>query len=112
MVKRMWRRRRGATQVTVVMIAVIGLIIGVRMIGSVLATSGGSPYSVPLVLDTNPAGNIVETTIVAMEATVDIGNGVMAHAQTFNGQLPGPEFRLHVGDTVIVHFENQLSHPT
>jgi len=112
MVKRMWKRRGRTTQVAVIAVAVIVLIIGVRMIGTVLATSGGSPYSVPLVLDTNPAGNIVETTIVAMDATVDIGNGVMAHAQTFNGQLPGPEFRLNVGDTVIVHFENQLARPT
>ena len=74
----------------------------------VSATSGGDPYSVPLVVDTNPAPNIVETTIIADEATVDIGNGVMAHAQTFNGQIPGPTFDLNVGDTVIVHFQNHL----
>ena len=59
----------------------------------VSATSGGDPYSVPLVIDTNPAPNIVETTITAEEATVDIGNGVTAHAQTFNGADPGPDLR-------------------
>ena len=31
---------------------------------------------------------------------------------TFNGQVPGPLFRLKVGDTVIVHFENNAGHPT
>jgi FtsP/CotA-like multicopper oxidase with cupredoxin domain len=76
------------------------------------ATSGGSPYFVPLVVDVNPDPNIVETTIIAKEAVVDIGNGVSAKAFTFNGQLPGPEFRLKVGDTVIVHFKNELIHPT
>jgi FtsP/CotA-like multicopper oxidase with cupredoxin domain len=84
---------------------------------ALLATAGstvpalavsGNPYNVALAVDSNPAANIFETTIVADEATVDIGNGVMAHAQAFNGTVPGPEFRLHVGDTVIVHFENHL----
>src|SRR5262249_45126529 len=26
--------------------------------------------------------------------------------------IPGPTFRLHVNDTVIVHFKNMLGHPT
>ncbi|HEV7769334.1 MAG TPA: multicopper oxidase domain-containing protein [Solirubrobacterales bacterium] len=75
----------------------------------VSATSGGSPYAVPAVVDTNPAPNIVETTLTSEEATVDIGNGTLAHAQTFNGQLPGPTFSLNVGDTVIVHYQNNLN---
>ena len=76
------------------------------------ATSGGSAYSVPDVVDTNPAPNIVETTIVADEASVDIGQGITAHAQTFNGTIPGPTFHLKVGDTVITHFENKLDKPS
>ena len=75
-----------------------------------LATSGGNPYEVPVVTDTNPDPTIVETTIVAAGTTEDIGNGVMANLLTFNGTLPGPEFRLNVGDTVIVHYQNNLGH--
>jgi len=84
-------------------------VVAIRSVEGAKATSGGDPYSVPLVTDTNPDPNIVETTIVADETTVDIGNGVMAHAMTFNGTIPGPQFRLKVGDTVIVHFENHLA---
>ena len=76
------------------------------------ATSGGDPYSVPGVVDTNPDPNVVETTITAQESTVDVGNGITAHAETFNGAIPGPTFHLKVGDTVIVHFENHLDKPT
>jgi FtsP/CotA-like multicopper oxidase with cupredoxin domain len=72
------------------------------------ATSDGSPYQVPAVVDSNPDPGVVETTIVADEATVDIGGGVMADAQTFNGSIPGPEFQLTVGQRVVVHFENHL----
>ena len=32
-----------------------------------------------------------------------------AHAETFNGSIPGATFELNVGDTVIVHFQNHLS---
>src|SRR4051794_22969920 len=76
------------------------------------ATSGGDPYAIPDVVDTNPDPNIVETTLTAQDATLDIGNGVTAKAMTFNGAIPGPTFHLKVGDTVIVHFVNHLSQAT
>ena len=90
---------------------------------SAYATTGGSPYSVPRVVDINPDPSIVETYIVAEETTVNIGNGVTAQAMTFKscgnpthsatcsttGTIPGPEFRLKVGDRVIVHFVNNLN---
>jgi FtsP/CotA-like multicopper oxidase with cupredoxin domain len=79
---------------------------------SVHATSGGDPYSTTSVVDTNPDPNIVETTIVADETTVDLGNGVTANADTFNGTIPGPTFHLKVGDQVIVHYENHLATPS
>ena len=85
----------------------------VTMLSTGEATSGGSPYAVPDVVDTNPDPNIVETTLTADEATVDIGQRRQtANAQTFNGTIPGPTFRLKVGDTVIVHYENQLDQPS
>lgn len=73
------------------------------------ATAGGSPYDTPVVVDENPADGIVETTLVAEEALVDIGNGVTAKGVTFNGTVPGPEFRLRTGDRVVVHFENRMT---
>jgi FtsP/CotA-like multicopper oxidase with cupredoxin domain len=76
----------------------------------VAATSGGDPYSAPPLVDADPAANVIETTITAEEATVDIGDGVQANMQTFNGQVPGPTFELDVGDTAIVHYRNQLPH--
>lgn len=72
------------------------------------ATSGGSPYDIPAAEDTNPDPNVFETTISSENATVDIG-GRTAKAQTFNGSIPGPTIRLKVGDTVIVHYENNLN---
>src|SRR5262245_30112262 len=93
-----------------------GLIIGALLTTfpavHALATSGGSAYTVPALVDTNPAAHILEATLIADEATVNIGSGGMANAQTYNGQIPGPEFRLKVGDTVIVHFENRLDKQT
>jgi FtsP/CotA-like multicopper oxidase with cupredoxin domain len=63
--------------------------------------------------DTNPHPRIFETTIVAKEAQVDLdGNGLLANVYTYNGTVPGPEFRVKVGDTVIVHFKNELPEPS
>ena len=107
------RRRKGRITLAVaIAIGIVVLLIALRSTGPALATSGGSAYVVPLAVDTNPAANIFETTISAEAHTVDIGNGVMANMLTFNGTVPGPELRLKVGDTVIVHFENHIAHPT
>ena len=105
---------------------VLGLMLGLSGSESAQATTSGSPYEVLTVVDINPANNIVETYIVADEATVNIASPnsavVEAHAMAFKscasldatcaakvGTIPGPEFRLKVGDQVIVHFVNNLN---
>jgi FtsP/CotA-like multicopper oxidase with cupredoxin domain len=87
---------------------------------SALVLTGAKPpvaqpsalLGLPQAVDLNPHPGIFETALVAMEAQVDLGNGVVATAQTFNGILPGPEIRLKVGDKVIVHFTNNLPIPS
>ena len=99
---------------------------GAEAIWSGLVISGPptpDPYAAPPpIFDTDPGSNI-ETTIVADESTVDIGNGRMVNAQTYqscssvlscsgNGLIPGPTFRLDVGDTLTVRLVNHLNQPT
>jgi FtsP/CotA-like multicopper oxidase with cupredoxin domain len=90
----------------------LACLVGAWFASSLVATSGTNPYEVPVVTDINPDPDIVETTITAEPAVVDIGGGNLASVLTFNGTVPGPEFRLKVGDTVIVHFENNIGHNT
>ena len=106
------RRTRPMMFVAAIVAAVLYVFAAARYTAPAIATSGGDPYVVPLVTDTNPDPTIVETTITAQGAVVDIGNSVLASVLTFNGSVPGPEFRLNVGDTVIVHFKNNLGHAT
>ncbi len=106
------------------LIGVLGLMLCVSGNESVQATTGAGPYAVPQVVDSHADPAIVETYIVADEATVDIGNGngMMTKVMAFKscaaldaacaatiGTIPGPEFRLKVGDRVIVHFVNNLN---
>jgi len=100
-----WRRLPAA-----ILAALVAMPLGAVQPGIAQATSGADPYDVPQVVDSNADPNVVETTLVADETTVDIGGGVTAAAFTFNGTIPGPEFRLTVGQRVIVHFENDLDH--
>jgi FtsP/CotA-like multicopper oxidase with cupredoxin domain len=62
--------------------------------------------------DTGVGSPVIETTLIASQATVDIGGGVMAHAEVFNGVIPGPTFRLNVGDSVVVRLVNDLPYET
>jgi FtsP/CotA-like multicopper oxidase with cupredoxin domain len=104
------RRRPGVLLLMIIVFGMIG--IGPFVQEKTNAISGGSPYEVSDVIDTDPDPNIVETTITAQGALVDIGNGVMANGLTFNGQIPGPLFRLQVGNRVKVHFVNNAGHAT
>lgn len=58
--------------------------------------------------DTNPSPNIVEVTLEARVATLEIAPGVRSEAWTYNGGLPGPLIRVRRGDRLIVHFTNRL----
>jgi FtsP/CotA-like multicopper oxidase with cupredoxin domain len=76
-------------------------------------SSDGSPYVTPDPTDTDPSASVLETTIIAAKtAGVDVGAGLLANVETYNGVIPGPTLRLNVGDTAIVRLINLLDHPT
>ncbi len=66
----------------------------------------------PEATDRNPDPHIVEVDIDARIAPVEVAPGVRADAWTYNGGIPGPLIRAHVGDRLIVHFTNHLPQPT
>lgn len=63
------------------------------------------------VVDHNPDPKIVEIDLTAKLADVQV-DGKTVHAWTYNGGLPGPLIKTHVGDRLIVHFKNELEEPT
>jgi len=62
--------------------------------------------------DTNPDPAIVEIDMTARLADVEVAPGRIVHAWTYDGGIPGPLIRAHVGDRLIVHFTNDLPQPT
>jgi|GEM_PF-1014837 len=50
----------------------------------------------------------LETTLTASQQMVNIGGVVTANAEVFNEEIPGPTFRLTVGQTVVVRLVNLL----
>lgn len=63
-------------------------------------------------VDRNPDPKIVEVDITARIADVEVAPGKRVYAWTYNGSIPGPLIRTHVGDRLIVHFTNGLPDPT
>lgn len=57
-------------------------------------------------VDTNPDPRIVEIAITARMADVEVAPGRRVRAWTYDGGIPGPFIRGHVGDRLIVHFRN------
>lgn len=49
--------------------------------------------------------------LYGQDKTITIAKGITYDAWTYNGQLPGPTLRATQGDTIIVHFTNQTTHP-
>jgi FtsP/CotA-like multicopper oxidase with cupredoxin domain len=88
------------------------IVIGMPVLTRSQPMAAGGQGNIPTAVDINPDPDIFETNLVAEEAEVDLGNGLIARAQTFNGTVPGPEFKLKLGDRVIVHFRNDLPEPS
>ena len=93
----------------------------------ILAGSAGTPAAVSSSLapdgwdhelriseahDNNPDPKIVEVDLTARVADVAVAPDKTVRAWTYDGRLPGPLIRAHVGDRVIVHLTNNLPQPT
>lgn len=63
-------------------------------------------------VDRNADPKIVEIDLTARIAGVEIAPGKRVQAWTYDGGIPGPLIRAHVGDRLIVHFINNLPQPT
>ena len=62
--------------------------------------------------DINPSPTKVEIVLTATEQTYDFGTGNQTVLWTYNGSVPGPTIEANVGDTLIVHFTNELPEET
>jgi FtsP/CotA-like multicopper oxidase with cupredoxin domain len=50
--------------------------------------------------------------LTATEVKWEVAPGQLIDAMAFNGQIPGPQIRVHEGDRVKVVLQNQMSQPT
>jgi nitrite reductase (NO-forming) len=84
-------------------------------IGDIPPDPNAPPYALydataPAVLD----GTAHDITLTIEEKDMTVAPGYVVHAWTFNGTVPGPVIRVHVGDTIRVHLvnpaTNQLPH--
>ncbi len=74
--------------------------------------SFGPTVRTALAEDVDPAEDIVEVYLTAREAVWDFGIGSGTSVWTYNGVVPGPAIEAEVGDTLVVHFCNDLPEGT
>jgi FtsP/CotA-like multicopper oxidase with cupredoxin domain len=94
-----------------VFLVLFGLIAATDLIGTGALASRGvfaDPVEMP---DINPDPGIVEVNLSAQIATVDV-DGTQAQLMTYNGYFPGPTIRVHRGDSLRIHFTNNLPYTT
>jgi len=75
------------------------------------------PYATPSggTFTGTPGSGVFEITLTTSLATAVspiVSGTTNVHAETYNGAIPGPTFRLTVGDTVIVRLVNNMPHET
>ena len=85
------------------------------MIGREVPAPGG-PRALDSLLEPPPAlphepGRVRSYTLVARDRQIEVAEGVMFDAWTYNGTVPGPVLRATEGDILRVHFTNSGSHP-
>ena len=62
--------------------------------------------------DLNDDPDVVEVELVAKESLVTYRGEIPTQVYTYNGSIPGPLIKGKVGDTLIVHFYNELPEET
>jgi FtsP/CotA-like multicopper oxidase with cupredoxin domain len=61
--------------------------------------------------DGRPPGTTREIEIAVEERLIEVGNGALVEAWTYNGTVPGPVLRATEGDLIRVRFENRTGNP-
>jgi len=71
------------------------------------------PYVTPDIIPTpGPVvAGVIQTTLTTSLVSI-VSGATTLNAETYNGAIPGPTFRLTLGDTVIVRLINNLPYPT
>lgn len=62
--------------------------------------------------EVKPEGPVREFEIVAAPTTLPLVDGRQLEVWAYNGQVPGPTLRIALGETLRVHFTNELPQPT
>lgn len=62
--------------------------------------------------EASPTGSVREFEIIAASAAVELFDGRPFDAWAYNGQVPGPTLRVKLGETLKVHFRNELPQST
>jgi FtsP/CotA-like multicopper oxidase with cupredoxin domain len=83
---------------------------GIPEVLAVEASDG--PFETAAAPDLDPSPEVVEVSLEAQLAQVEIAPGRTVSMWTYNGQLPGPRIEANVGDTVRVRFKNSLPEAT
>lgn len=63
-------------------------------------------------VDKNADPKILEIDLHAYVAEIEVRPGTKSKMWTYDGGVPGPLLKAKVGDTLIVHFKNDLPEPT
>ena len=74
----------------------------------------GWAASAPLaqIVDRDPDARVVEIDLVAAPMRWALGDGRVVDGMAYNGSVPGPLIEARVGDTLVVHFRNELDRAT
>ena len=89
------------------------VLVGLALVaGSASAEHGGRSISPKVAKDLNPDPDVVEIVMTASERSVRLGLDKRVRMWTYNGGTPGPTIEAKVGDTLIVHFHNDLPEST
>ncbi len=85
------------------------LLAGLAGLSLLAASATGQILDPPVATDVNPDPDIVEIFLEASETTKQYRPGAATAVMAYNGTIPGPTIEAKVGDTLIVHFTNNLS---
>lgn len=96
----------------------------IRLLGHVMCTWGAltqtplphppsdTLVAPPVLQNLSTVPHVVEVELTAAPARLALLPGTMTHAFAYNGHVPGPTLEVREGDSVIVHFHNELPEPT
>ena len=106
------KRKRGRLKILSLFLLILIILFGIKLFQVTVSSAALKEFKGSYPEEISINGTVKEFNLIADEAKISISDSKNLKVWSYNSQVPGPELRVKLGDTVKINFTNNLIQET